>query len=102
RGCYARVLQAAVDQSALSGCTAVLGFVTADNPTGRGLRRLGATEVPSAYIASPRIARVPGTVTLRPCSATAANGWPAHASARLRRPPLPPDFHYPPSSPPRT
>ena len=98
RGCYARVLQAAVDQSALSGCTAVLGFVTADNPTGRGLRRLGATEVPSAYIASPGVARAPGTVTLRLCSATAANGWPAHASARLGSPPLDAAFHYPDAS----
>jgi len=48
RGCYARVLQAAVDRSALRGCTAVLGFVTADNATGRGLRRRGATVIASA------------------------------------------------------
>src|SRR3981081_1580473 len=62
RGCYARVLQAAVDRSALRGCTAVLGFVTADNATGRGLRRLGATAVPSAYIASHGVAAVPGAM----------------------------------------
>jgi len=95
RGCYARVLQAAVDRSALRACTAVLGFVTADNATGRGLLRLGATAVPSAYIASHGLARVPGTVTLRLCSANVADGWPAHASARLLNPPAQAGFHYP-------
>jgi len=93
RGCYARVLQAAVDRSALRGCTAVLGFVTADNATGRGLRRLGATAVASAYIASPGVARIPGTAILRLCSANGADGW--HASARLSSPPLQAGFHYP-------
>jgi hypothetical protein len=98
RGCYARVLQAAVDRSALRACTAVLGFVTADNATGRGLRRLGATAIPSAYIASHGCARVPGTVTLRLCSAHATAGWPAHASARLLNPPAQAGFHYPEAS----
>jgi hypothetical protein len=71
----------------------VLGFVTADNATGRGLRRLGATAVPSAYIASPGVARVPGSMTLRLCSANGADGW--HAGARLSSPPLQAGFHYP-------
>jgi hypothetical protein len=95
RGCYAHVLQAAVDRSALRGCTALLGFVTADNATGGGLRRLGATGVPSAYIASHDVSRVPGTVTLRLCSANVADDWPARASARLRSPPVGAGFHYP-------
>jgi len=95
RGCYARVLQAAVERSAARACTAVLGFVTADNPTGRGLRRLGATEVPSVYIASHGLARVPGAATLRLGSAKAVNGWPAHACARPLNPPVPAGFHYP-------
>ncbi len=95
RGCYARVLQAAVDRSALRGCTAVLGFVTADSATGRGLRRLGATAVPSAYIASHGASRVPGIAILRLYGATVTDGWPAHASARLRSPPVQVGFHYP-------
>ena len=95
RGCYARVLQAAIDRSALRACTALLGFVTADNATGRGLRRLGATAVPSAYIASHGVSRPPGTVTLRLRRAKAADGWPAHANARLSSPPLQAGFHYP-------
>ena len=95
RGCYARVLQAAVDRSALRACTALLGFVTADNATGRGLRRLGATAVPSVYIASHGVSRPPGTATLRLCSANVADGWPERASARLRSPPLEAGFHYP-------
>ena len=82
RGCYARVLQAAVDRSALRGCTAVLGFVTADNATGRGLRRLGATAVPSAYIASPGVARIPSTATLRLCSLMERFSAPASLSSR--------------------
>jgi hypothetical protein len=98
RGCYARVLQAAVDRSALRACTAVLGFVTADNPTGRGLRRRGATAIASAYITSQGFARVPGTVTLRLCRANATDGWPEHAGARLLNPPVQGGFHYPDAS----
>src|ERR1700756_651164 len=52
RGCYARVLQAAMERSAVRGCAALLGFVTADNASGRGLTRLGAIAIPSAYIVS--------------------------------------------------
>jgi len=95
RGCYARVLRAAVDRSALRGCTAVLGFVTADNATGRGLRRLGATVVPSAYIASHGAARVPGIALLRLYGATVTDGWPARAGARSRSTPVEGGFHYP-------
>ena len=32
---------------------------------------------------------------MRLCSANVADGWPAHASARLRSPPLQAAFHYP-------
>ena len=95
RGCYARVLQAAIDRSALRGCTALLGFVTADNATGRGLRRLGATEIPSAYIASHGISRVPRTGILRLCDTTVTDRWPARADARLRSTPAQAGFHYP-------
>jgi hypothetical protein len=95
RGCYARVLQAAVDRSAVRGCTALLGFVTADNATGRGLRRLGATAVPSTYIASHGVSRVAGAGILRLCGVTVTDGWPARASARFRSTPVQAGFHYP-------
>src|SRR5258708_4234371 len=98
RGCYARVLGAAVDRSALRGCTAVLGFVTADNATGRGLQRLGATSVPSVYISSHGGTRVLGSVTLRLDRTHVAWGWPARASARPGSPPLQGGFHYPDES----
>ena len=95
RGCYARVLRAAVDRSGLRGCTALLGFVTADNATGRGLQRLGATAVPSAYIASHGVSPVPGTAILRLRTATVTDRWPARADARLRSTSVQAGFHYP-------
>jgi len=75
RGCYARILQAALARSALRGCTAALGFVTADNATGRGLLRLGAVGVASAYIASPGVARTHAgrTCPSAPCCAGATS-----------------------------
>ncbi|TLY82411.1 MAG: GNAT family N-acetyltransferase [Gammaproteobacteria bacterium] len=95
RGCYARILQAALARSALRGCTAALGFVTADNATGRGLLRLGAVGVASAYIASPGVARTHAGATLRLWGAMTTDRWPARASARLASPPLQAGFHYP-------
>jgi GNAT superfamily N-acetyltransferase len=95
RGCYARVLQAAIDRSTSRGCTALLGFVTADNATGRGLVRLGATAIPSSYIASRGAVRVAGAGTLRLCSAKVVDGWPQRAHARLRSASAPAGFHYP-------
>jgi hypothetical protein len=98
RGCYAHVLQGAVARSAVRGCTALLGFVTADNATGRGLRRLGATEIASAYIASRGGLGVPGTPTLRVRRAAVTERWPARAAARLSGPPPRAVFHYPDTS----
>jgi len=95
RGYYARVLQAAAERSAVRGCTALLGFVTADNATGRGLRRLGATAVPSAYIVSPGIARFHENGLLRVCGAKVTPGWSESVGMRLRRAPLQASFHYP-------
>jgi len=95
RGCYARVIQAAAERSALRGCMAMLGFVTADSATGRGLRRLGATAVPSAYIASHGASRVPGIAILRVYRATVADGWLERAGARSRGTPVEGGFHYP-------
>jgi hypothetical protein len=95
RGCYARVLQAAVDRSAVRGCAALLGFVTADNATGRGLQRLGAAAIPSAYLVSrdrtpPREA---GSLQVR--DAEVADDWPVRAAARLCAEAAHAGFHYP-------
>ena len=95
RGCYARVIQAAAERSALRGCTVMLGFVTADAATGRGLRRLGVTAVPSAYIASHGASRVPGIAILRVYGATVTDGWPARAGARARSTPVDGAFTIP-------
>jgi hypothetical protein len=98
RGCYARVLQAAADRSAVRGCAALLGFVTADNATGRGLRRLGAAAIPSAYLVSRARAPFPEAGILRLRDAKVADDWPARAEARLRAAAAPARFHYPDAS----
>jgi len=51
-GHYAALLEAAIERSRQRGCTAALAFVTQENASGRGLRRLGAHEIPSFYIVS--------------------------------------------------
>jgi hypothetical protein len=51
-GHYAELLLAALERCRDRACTAVLGFVTSQNGSGRGLIRLGARPVPSFYIAS--------------------------------------------------
>jgi hypothetical protein len=98
RGYYARVLQAAVERSAARGCAALLGFVTADNTSGRGLLRLGATAVASAYIVSRDRAPCPQTGTLQLRDARVADDWPARAAARLPAAAAPAGFHYPDAS----
>lgn len=95
RGCYARVLQAAVERSAARGCAALLGFVTAENATGRGLARLGAAAIPSAYLVSrDRAAFAPaGVLELR--AAKLADDWAVRAAVYARAPAAPAGFHYP-------
>ncbi len=95
RGCYARLLQGAIERSSSRGCTALLGFVTADNATGRGLLRLGATAVPSAYISSAGMLSASRTSTLGLCAAPVSDTWPARAGARLRSLSGEAGFHYP-------
>ncbi|HEX9473223.1 MAG TPA: GNAT family N-acetyltransferase [Steroidobacteraceae bacterium] len=95
RGCYARLLEGAIERSASRGCTALLGFVTADNATGRGLVRLGATAVPSAYIFSAGRLSASRTSTLGLCIAPVSDTWPTRAGARLHSLPGEAGFHYP-------
>ncbi|MDE2250180.1 MAG: GNAT family N-acetyltransferase [Gammaproteobacteria bacterium] len=95
RGCYARLLQAAIARSASRGCTALLGFVTADNATGRGLLRQGATAIPSTYIACAAIPGAAGAAALRVRATRITDSWPERAGARLRCPPGEAGFQYP-------
>lgn len=95
QGHYARVLQAAVERSAARGCTGLLGFVTADNATGRGLRRRGALAVPAWYLVgtvSPQasVADLPRARPLR-----ASTRWRARARAGLPALRDAATFHYP-------
>jgi ribosomal protein S18 acetylase RimI-like enzyme len=98
RGCFERLLEAAAARSGLRGCTAVMAFVTADNPSSRGFRRLGATEVASAYIASRDRLHVTGAGTLHVSRAIVTDRWPSRAAARLSGPPPRAVFHYPDTS----
>jgi GNAT superfamily N-acetyltransferase len=95
RGCYARVLEAAVERSAARGCVALLGFVTADNATGRGLARLGAAAIPSAYLVSRDRAGPAGGGLLKLRDAKVTDDWPVRAAARARAAGAPACFHYP-------
>lgn len=95
RGVYAHMLRAAAARCAVRGCTAALGFVRADNASGRGLQRLGATAVPSAYIASQGASRIPGIAVLRVYRATVTDGWLERAGAPSRNAPVEGGFHYP-------
>lgn len=95
RGHYARVLRAAAERGAGRGCAALLGFVTADNASGRGLLRLGASAIASAYIATRARSPPPLAGTLRHCAAPVTDRWPARAAARRRDAPREAGFHYP-------
>lgn len=54
RGHYSALLQAAIERAREKGYVALLGFVTHDNSSGRGLVRIGARAIPSFYIVSGR------------------------------------------------
>ncbi|HEX5461156.1 MAG TPA: hypothetical protein VFX20_14430 [Steroidobacteraceae bacterium] len=52
RGHYGRLLEAARELAVMKGYAALLGFVTRDNASGRGLARRGARAIASFYITS--------------------------------------------------
>lgn len=53
RGHYGELLQATLARCQARSCAAILGFVTRDNGSGRGLSKIGALSIPSFYIMSP-------------------------------------------------
>jgi hypothetical protein len=71
RGHYGALMQASLDIGRERACEALLGFVTRNNGSGRGLSRLGAHSIPSFYVSS--------TSHFRSCRA------PAPADARQHR-----------------
>ncbi len=77
RGFYARLLEAALERARHHGYAALIGFVVADNVSGRGLCRLGARPIRSFYLASaaraaPRRAALPRTAPSSDPEAAAA------------------------------
>jgi GNAT superfamily N-acetyltransferase len=54
QGHYAALLEAATARGREAGCTALIGFVTRDNGSGKGLTQIGARALPSFYISSSR------------------------------------------------
>src|SRR5579859_1074975 len=92
-GFYARVLEAARERSAARGCAALLGFVTAENASRRGLARLGGVAVPASYLVSGD--RFAEAATLRIRRARVADDWPERAAARLQAAPARARFDYP-------
>lgn len=94
-GVYAQMLQGVISLGAQRHCTALLGFVLADNASGRGLQRLGATEIASAYIASRGPIREVTSGTLRVRDAAVSDAWRSRAVAHQHAPPPRVVFHYP-------
>jgi len=79
RGHYGRLLEAARERALARGCAALLGFVTRDNVSGKGLTHRGARALPSFYIVS-----VSGRGTARrPNGCRIALGAAEHAPAAL-------------------
>jgi GNAT superfamily N-acetyltransferase len=58
RGHYAALLQVALERARDQGRAALLGFVTRDNTSGRGLARLGSRAIPSFYVFSGQRPRI--------------------------------------------
>lgn len=52
RGHYGRLLEAVRERAATKGYVAIIGFVTRDNSSTKGLSRRGALAIPSFYIVS--------------------------------------------------
>jgi GNAT superfamily N-acetyltransferase len=53
RGHYGRLLEAVRERAARKGYVAIIGFVTRDNVSAKGLSRRGAIAIPSFYLVSP-------------------------------------------------
>lgn len=103
RGRFMRLWKGAVEYCATRDCTALLGFVTADNASCLILRRARAVQIPTSYVMSDDSAvnSIAGTPHLVDVVADAADfplsGWPDFARAALQVQPSSTvcRFHYP-------
>lgn len=95
RGCYLHLLEAAMERSAARGCVALLGFVTDENASRRGLARLGAAAIPAAYLLSVDRGDSRRGATLRLRCARVTDDWPERAAARLQTRAAYAAFDYP-------
>jgi GNAT superfamily N-acetyltransferase len=92
RGHYGRLLEAVRERAAMKGYAAIIGFVTRDNVSAKGLAHRGALAIPSFYIVS-----APGS---RPASRPARDGLARCAPERLtaafapREPSHPPGMRF--------
>lgn len=99
RGHYAALLEAGIELCRKRACAALLGFVTRDNGSARGLLQIGAYAVPTHYLAfDPSICRNRGKQSKAPrrvspdeltvLLSNAGGLPPTHDNQHLR-------FHYP-------
>jgi hypothetical protein len=94
RGRFVRLWKGAVNYCATRDCTALLGFVTADNASCLILRRAGAVQIPSSYVISEDLA--PGSTALPgEVVDVASSAWRDYADAALQSQQAAAGFHYP-------
>ena len=83
RGRFARLWKSAVNYCATRDCTALLGFVTADNASCLILRRARAVQIPSSYVISDDPPRESSAVA-REVAEVGYDAWPDYAEGALQ------------------
>jgi hypothetical protein len=83
RGRFSRLWKGAVNYCATHDCTALLGFVTADNASCLILRRARAVQIPSSYVISDDQPRE-STVVAPDVAEVAYDAWRDYADRALR------------------
>jgi hypothetical protein len=83
RGRFSRLWKGAVNYCATHDCTALLGFVTADNASCLILRRARAVQIPSSYVISDDPPRE-STVVAPDVAEVAYDAWRDYADRALR------------------
>jgi hypothetical protein len=83
RGRFSRLWKGAVNYCATRDCTALLGFVTADNASCLILRRARAVQIPSSYVISDDPPRE-STVVAPDVAEVAYDAWRDYADRALR------------------
>ncbi len=83
RGRFSRLWKGAVNYCAARDCTALLGFVTADNASCLILRRARAVQIPSSYVISDD-PPTESTVAVPHVTEVAYGAWRDHADSALQ------------------